>query len=497
MYYFRMGIPPRLRPIIGQREWFFSLGTKDRAEAKRRVLQVEAPHYTALLEKAEAELAGPQGRPHSGTHAGITLEQFEAEQEYRRAQAFSDAAEDERMEEAEAWAAELPNDHPAKRLIKHDRETIDRYREGARRRRRLDDQNEAERRPTTIPDLVPALVATPAIAVMLDTTVVDRWAAERGVKPKGIDTHRAVARWFYSRVGEIPVADITRAHVIGFKDKLSEEGQSVPNINMKLSRLRTLLQWAADNDLATSNAGQGISIKGAAAAGNKRLPFDQTDLQAIFSSPIFSEGMRPKSGKGEAGYWLPLLALFTGARMEELGQLRPSDIQQLTYPDPDGVERSAWFINITTLADERGNKNQLKNQESERLVPIHPEIERLGFIEYVDAMREAKHARIFPLLRPGAYDRLTSKWGEWFSPYLRTVCGITDKRKVFHSFRHTFKHFAGHVGMLEGVQRGIMGHSPGDVADEYRGGYSKHQLVEGMKVFRIAGLVLPKPTNLS
>ncbi len=53
---------------------------------------------------------------------------------------------------------------------------------------------------------------------MLDTTVVDRWAAERKVKHKGIDTHGAVARWFYDRVGEIPVADIARAHVIDFKD---------------------------------------------------------------------------------------------------------------------------------------------------------------------------------------------------------------------------------------------------------------------------------------
>ncbi|HEX7822742.1 MAG TPA: site-specific integrase [Sphingobium sp.] len=329
---------------------------------------------------------------------------------------------------------------------------------------------------------------------MLDTTVIDRWAAERKVTPKGKDTHRAVARWFYDRIGDISVAEITRAHVIAFKDKLLEEGQSLANVKMKLSRLRTLLQWAADNDLAPSNVGHGVRIKGAAAGGSKRLPFALADLQAIFAGPVYTGGPRSKQGAGEAAYWLPLLALFTGARMEELGQLRPSDILRQNYPDADGVGQSAWFIRITTLAEDGDEANRLKNEASERLVPIHSEIEGLGFIHYVNAMRKAGHPRIFPLLTPGAYNRLTGKWGQWFSRYMRDVCKVTDRRKVFHSFRHTFKHFAGHVGMIEGVQRGIMGHSPGDVADDYRGGYTPHQLVEGMKVFKVAGLVLPRPT---
>jgi integrase len=495
-YYFRMSIPEVLRPIIGKREFFFSLGTKDRAEAKRLILQVEAPRHTALLERAEAELARQrQVAPVADSFFGMTQEEFEQWQEHQAEEYRLSSDEDDRMAEAEAWAAGLPADHNAALLLREERERGDRYQERYRRRKRRDQQRDAV--PTlSAPQPSPAQQPAPAPATgtMLDTTVIDRWATERKVKPKGIDTHRAVARWLYERVGKIPVADITRAHVIAFKDKLLEEGQSVPNINMKLSRLRTLLQWAADNDLAPSNAGHGISIKGAAAAGNKRLPFDQTDLQAIFSSPVFTEGARPTPGRGEAVYWLPLLALFSGARMEELGQLRPSDVQELSYPDADGVEHSAWFLRITTLADEGGSANQLKNQESERLVPVHPEIARLGFIRYVEAVRKAGHTRIFPLLKPGAYKRLTAKWGEWFGPYLRNVCKVTDRRKVFHSFRHTFKHFAGHVGMIEGVQRDIMGHSPGDVADEYRGGYSQHQLVEGMKLYRIAGLTLPSPT---
>jgi len=139
-------------------------------------------------------------------------------------------------------------------------------------------------------------------AKFLDTTIVDLWAAERKPKQKGIDTHRAVARWFYDRIGKKAVDQITRDDVLAFKSQLLEQGQSAANIKMKLSRLRTLLKWAADNGHAASNVGHGISIKDTQAAKNKRRPFDLPALNAIFASPVFAKGQRPTQGRGEAAY---------------------------------------------------------------------------------------------------------------------------------------------------------------------------------------------------
>jgi len=51
------------------------------------------------------------------------------------------------------------------------------------------------------------------------------------------------------------------------------------------------------------------------------------DLKKLFASPVFTEGDRPAGGKGEAAFWLPLLALFTGARQGELAGLRASDVE--------------------------------------------------------------------------------------------------------------------------------------------------------------------------
>jgi integrase len=491
-YYFRMGIPEHLRPVLGKREFFFSLRTKDRAEAKRRVLQVEAPHYTVLLEKAEAELAGqPVNAPAFDPFAGMTLADFEQHQRMMFEDAQRLADEDDRMEEADRIVAALPAHAPARLVLKHAEEVIERYREQSRRRKHRDHQPDAVPAPSA-PQPSPVQQSVEATGIMLDTTVIDRWAAERGVVQKGKDTHKAVAKWFYERVGRKSVDLITRQDVLAFKDKLLAEGQSAANINNKLSRLRTLLGWAYQNDLVPGNVAENVGVKVPDGERNKRLPFSLADLQAIFSSPVYADGERPFQGRGEAAYWLPLLGLFTGARLEEIGQLRVADLQRHEYPDDDGNMLSGWFIHITQNTDENGQENRLKNAASERLVPVHPEIERLGFIAYVLALND-QGGRVFPDLKANVYGRLTAKWGEWFGPYMRTVCGVTDRRKVFHSFRHTFKDHLRRAKVEEGIQRQLMGHTGKDVADGYGSGYDLHGLSVGMASYRIAGLTLPSP----
>jgi len=60
---------------------------------------------------------------------------------------------------------------------------------------------------------------------------------------------------------------------------------------------------------------------------------------------VFAEGARPTGGKGEAVLWLPLLALFTGARRSELAALTVENGDSESFPafavDADGLERGA------------------------------------------------------------------------------------------------------------------------------------------------------------
>ncbi len=57
-------------------------------------------------------------------------------------------------------------------------------------------------------------------------------------------------------------------------------------------------------------------------------PFSAAELQRLFASPVYARGERPLGGQGEAAYWFPLIALFSGARRTEIAQLKIGDVRQ-------------------------------------------------------------------------------------------------------------------------------------------------------------------------
>jgi integrase len=76
-------------------------------------------------------------------------------------------------------------------------------------------------------------------------------------------------------------------------------------------------------------------------------------------------------------YWLPLLGLFTGARVNEICQINPS-----TDIGEEGSIPFFW-LTIETEGDPRVSKS-LKNKGSRRKLPIHSKLIELGFLSYVD-----------------------------------------------------------------------------------------------------------------
>lgn len=502
-YWFRRSIPKELRSILGTSEFTWSLKTKDKEEAKE-LRSKEAVRTDKLIADAKATL---EHRPHSTTSPAVPMREpsaFEVEQ--ARADTSEIISSDDRRTNAEdevealrlalsGSTAEMPYEL---RRFKYLLESVEFERQVLEDRLRvaqvaLREQSSGagaspvadhERLSVTTGGSPAAAPAHDPGAIMLDTTIVDLWSKERRVDPKGIAAHRAAARDFYARVGTKPIRQIVRRDILSYKDALVAE-LTPATTNMRLSRLQTLLQWAENNDHRDGNPAKGVRVQDTDAASRERKPFDLSALNAIFSSPVFAEGARPVQGRGEAAYWIPVLAIFTGARLEEIGQLRPIDVRQETFVDPDGAERTAWFIEVTKAA------GKLKNTASERLIPVHAELERLGFIRFAIAAHEEGRERLFPLLTPGPHGNLTHKWGQWFGAYLRGVCGVTDRRMTFHSFRHAFTDYARRPDIPEGIQRRLVGHGAADVHDDYGGGYFQHWLVESMKLYRVPGLRLP------
>lgn len=168
-------------------------------------------------------------------------------------------------------------------------------------------------------------------------------------------------------------------------------------------------------------------------------------------------------------YWLPLVGLYTGARVNEVCQLNPQcDIQE-----QDGV----WFFAFTedSEADERITKS-VKNTSSRRRVPIHSQLLALGFLSYVEKVKEQGHSLLFPKWHPKA-GKASGKAREWFSDWLREI-GLRDETPGkcitgFHCFRHTLMTKAANTPGLPWPIENITGHSTGGHskdAEGYKGG---------------------------
>ena len=108
----------------------------------------------------------------------------------------------------------------------------------------------------------------------------------------------------------------------------------------------------------------------------------------------------------------------------------------------------------------------MKNDSSRRQIPIHPKLIELGLIKKFSGM----NGKIFPLLKSAGDRQLTASWSQWFGRYLRQEVGITDKRKTFHSFRHTFKDLCRFGKISKEIHDKLTGHASSDVGDGYGSG---------------------------
>ena len=153
-----------------------------------------------------------------------------------------------------------------------------------------------------------------------------------------------------------------------------------------------------------------------------REPFTEEELHKIFNPKTYPT---PKLRTNCARFWIPLIALFQGSRQNEICQLDVTDIVR---------ERGIPCISI----NDREKDKSVKNKGSIRVIPIHPKLIEMGFLEYVEYQRRENEKKLFFTLKRqkrGLYNRSIQAW---FGRYLDQL-GIRDKSKVFHSFRHTFE----------------------------------------------------------
>ncbi|QXG80054.1 DUF6538 domain-containing protein [Rhodospirillum rubrum] len=331
--------------------------------------------------------------------------------------------------------------------------------------------------PEPPPLFKPAVTAVPANSLRL-SEVFERWKVERKPAKRSLMEWDTAIRRFTALYGDKPVESITKAEVVEFKDSLLQQGKAAATVLKQVGAIKSTLQYAVDNGKLSVNPATGVKVAGKRASEVRRLPYDAEDLKAIFSSPVFTCGDRPLAGSGEASFWLPLLALFTGARLNEIGQILVSDVREL-----DGIH----YLDLNT----EGEGKSLKNEGSRRKVPLHPEIIRLGFLDYVRKQGESlgSDSRVFDKLEPNSNGVLTANFSKWWGRYAREN-GIAKGQKVFHSFRHSFKDACRESSLPQDIHDALTGHSPNNVGGRYGQGFTVRRLGEEMAKLSYPGLDL-------
>ena len=353
--------------------------------------------------------------------------------------------------------------------------------------------------------------------------VFDLWKNERRPTEASAREYEVYLKRFIAIFGDLGVKDIDRDKIKAFRDHMRDFPRKVPADKKRLSTL-SLIEWAKGDpsvpklSIGTVNGkaiGALSAVLGIAVAckkidenpcsrtklalkpgekeKRKRPPYSKRDLRVLFSSPVYSQGKRPVGGAGEACFWLPFLAAFTGARLEELGQLRVCDIQR-------DEESDVVFFDLLEIDDEPGQTTHLKTATSRRKIPICETVHKAGFMLYVERMRADGNVRLFPQLLEYRGKR-TVHFSKWWGRYARVAFAgeqkrdpmfKIDKRKCFHSFRHAFTDAGRHAAIPYSLLQQLLGHSSKtDQTSEYGNGYPMSLLFEGINKLSYPGVSWP------
>ncbi|MBD5802354.1 Phage integrase family protein [Azoarcus sp. Aa7] len=308
-----------------------------------------------------------------------------------------------------------------------------------------------------------------------DSALFDTWKSiDRGREPSTVREMQASIREF-RRFCKAPAPELSRQDVAGFRDHLLGKGQARATVSKKVGFISTLLQVGFDAGVLPQNVARGLKIPRAKVPTLVRRVFTTDELKRIFGSEVYSRQFRPIGGGGEACAWLPMIALVTGARLEEIAQLRTDDIRIDAAHGP-----------LMRITDEDPDQH-LKTDGSRRMVPLHTDLVRAGFLDYVEAVRDARQKWLFPDLERDHDGRRGGNFSKWFGRFLRSRrgLGISDPRVVFHCFRHTFKTLCRAALIPEDVHDALTGHVSSSVSRKYG------EMPLGPLVAAIAAVKLP------
>lgn len=281
----------------------------------------------------------------------------------------------------------------------------------------------------------------------------ERWKGGNVHAASTLSTWRGYLNRFKEFVEHSDPHGVTRADALRWKDALISEGRQKIDTTY-LAALRRLYGYSLENAETTGvkvNPFEGVKAKQKAKAGQGRLPFTTSEVSRILQAARAEESAYLR--------WIPWLQASTGARVAELAQLWGAMVVEV-----DGIP----CITLTPAPD----GGSLKNDISERTIPIHPTILADGFLSFVQKRGKGPLFYGGPKAKPSVRKSeeqkhpskgVSNRLGAW----VRGL-GIVDPRKApNHSWRHWVKTELARTGCSDRLADAIQGHSQKTEAGTY------------------------------
>ena len=332
---------------------------------------------------------------------------------------------------------------------------------------------------------------SPKLSEMKEEFIGERLLS--GFSPKSTRELESTIDDLIEIIGDIPILKVTPNNARDFKKIISSlpkyrnqspryrgltikqilsldgvEGQEPKNINKLIYRVRVFFKWLKNNysEYVPQNHFDGLSIQ-EKKFDKPRDIFTNKELHKIFdTTPFLNNTIRnPHRRNKLASYFVPIIAIHTGMRLEEICQLRLEDVYK---------EGTVDIIRVTI-----SKETKLKTVTSQRIVPIHENLKRVGFLEYCNYMKKQKKERVFWDLTKSR-DGYGRNIGRYFMEYLRKVGVYEFQSKVFHSLRHSFITNLLQNGVREEVVNGLCGHKQKTMSTTiyFKGGFPPDLLYE-------------------
>lgn len=323
-----------------------------------------------------------------------------------------------------------------------------------------------------------------AVPVSLSTAptiskLYELWLAQTpDASPASKDEWKRIIRYFTEFFGDIPADQVNKAMVLEFRQSLRRLPKRVTekyrrtkikdilrlvdsgeikvtdtlndkSVNKYLTGLAAMFELARKLEIIPTNPASGLKLA-VRHTIHDRKAFNEDELQTIFTTPTLTGNQQDNEC-----YWPMWLGLYTGARLAELLQLKLSDIKQ---------QNGIWYLDLNIDDGKR-----IKTASSIRKIPLHEDILRLGFIEYVQDMRSNGQTLLFPNSTRSEIRLYASAVSKKLNRLIDKA-GIHSDLKSFYSLRHTFKDIAVLHDVPEDIRESLMGHSNNKTGRNYGSG---------------------------